>query len=60
MSGALVANYMSARSSLLGNIGYSDRSSPGAGAVLNTSRAFTGVLDYQNQVTGKSSVEVSL
>ena len=60
VSGALVANYMSARSSLLGNIGYTDRSSPGAGAALNDISGLTGVLDYKNQVTGKSSVEVSL
>ena len=51
---------MSARSSLLGNIGYTDRSSPSAGAALNDISGLTGVLDYKNQVTGKSSVEVSL
>jgi hypothetical protein len=55
---ALVANYEpTGRSTLKGALGYSDRTSA---SVTNQLSGFTGEIDYQNQLTGKTSVQLQL
>ena len=55
---ALVATYEpTGRSTLNGALGYSDRTSSSA---LNEISGFTGEIDYQNQLTGKTSMQLQL
>ena len=55
---ALVATYEpTGRSKFNGAVGYSDRTS---GSSANAISGFTGELDYTNQLTGKTSMQVQL
>ena len=55
---SLVGHYEpTGRSSFNGALGYSDRTSP---SQLNEVSGFTGQLDYESQLTGKTSVQAQL
>ncbi len=57
-AGAVVVSYQpSGRSILNGALGYSDRTSE---SDLDSISGFTGKVDYTNQLTGKTSVQVQL
>jgi hypothetical protein len=57
---SLVANYMGARSSLNGQVGYTRRTSPGALSKINSISGLTGSLAYSNQLTGKTSLNATV
>ena len=59
-SAGIVANYASGHSHLATNLSYTDRSSPGAQGALNTISGLTAILDYWNQISGKTSLSVNL
>ena len=55
---SLVANYVpTSRSTINGVVGYSNRTS---GSAVNTISGVTGELDYENRLTGKTSVQMQL
>jgi Putative beta-barrel porin 2 len=55
---SLVATYEpTGHSTLKGAVGYSDRTSASA---LNEISGFTGEIDYNNQITGKTSIQLQL
>lgn len=56
----MVVDYKSGHSTLLGHIGYGDRTSTGVTSALNSAAGVTGGVTYTNQVTGKTTVSFDL
>jgi hypothetical protein len=57
---SLLANYMGAHSTFMGQLGYTRRTSPGQFSLVNSASGVTGSLAYSNQLTGKTSFNATV